>query len=139
MSGLVNPKPFLQDLTGKPVIVKLKWGMEYKGYLVSVDNYMNLQVCISFIYPCAIWWLIDCCFVWLQLASTEEYIEGEYAGNLGEVLIRCNNVLYLRGVPEVDDEEDGDKNMKDKEENTKVKSQKLSFKEETQKLMKELL
>ena len=46
MSGLVNPKPFLQDLTGKPVIVKLKWGMEYKGYLVSVDNYMNLQVFI---------------------------------------------------------------------------------------------
>lgn len=26
------------------VIVKLKWGMEYKGYLVSVDSYMNLQV-----------------------------------------------------------------------------------------------
>lgn len=49
MSGLVNPKPFLQDLTGKPVIVKLKWGMEYKGYLVSVDNYMNLQVWSHFI------------------------------------------------------------------------------------------
>lgn len=27
----VNPKPFLNDLTGKMVIVKLKWGMEYKG------------------------------------------------------------------------------------------------------------
>lgn len=27
----VNPKPFLQELTGKPCIVKLKWGMEYKG------------------------------------------------------------------------------------------------------------
>ena len=66
----VNPKPFLNGLTGKPVIVKLKWGMEYKGeclccwpvldlrlfaplrnslalragYLVSVDSYMNLQV-----------------------------------------------------------------------------------------------
>lgn len=40
----VNPKPFLNDLTGKTVIVKLKWGMEYKGYLVSVDAYMNLQV-----------------------------------------------------------------------------------------------
>ena len=52
MSGLVNPKPFLQDLTGKPVIVKLKWGMEYKGYLVSVDNYMNLQVlwCFFFLF-----------------------------------------------------------------------------------------
>eukprot|EP00962_Isochrysis_galbana_P021459 scaffold6334_cov137-Isochrysis_galbana.AAC.4 len=27
----VNPKPFLNDLTGKPVVAKLKWGMEYKG------------------------------------------------------------------------------------------------------------
>ena len=27
----VNPKPFLNDLTGKLVIAKLKWGMEYKG------------------------------------------------------------------------------------------------------------
>ncbi|MCO5606370.1 hypothetical protein L7F22_060558 [Adiantum nelumboides] len=73
----VNPKPFLNNLTGKPVIVKLKWGMEYKGYLVSVDSYMNLQ-----------------------LASTEEFIDGQHTGNLGEILIRCNNVLYLRGVPE---------------------------------------
>lgn len=73
----VNPKPFLQDLTGKQIIVKLKWGMEYKGYLVSVDSYMNLQ-----------------------LASTEEFIDGQFMGQLGEVLIRCNNVLYIRGVPE---------------------------------------
>lgn len=27
----VNPKPFLTELTGKTIIVKLKWGMEYKG------------------------------------------------------------------------------------------------------------
>ena len=40
----INPKPFLNSLTGKPVMVKLKWGHEYKGYLVSVDGYMNLQV-----------------------------------------------------------------------------------------------
>ena len=40
----LNPKPFLNSLTGKSVIVKLKWGMEYKGYLVSTDGYMNLQV-----------------------------------------------------------------------------------------------
>ncbi|KAI3978697.1 hypothetical protein MKX01_015872 [Papaver californicum] len=73
----VNPKPFLNNLTGSPVIVKLKWGMEYKGFLVSVDSYMNLQ-----------------------LANTEEYIDGQFTGNLGEILIRCNNVLYLRGVEE---------------------------------------
>uniref|UniRef100_T1IMT0 Sm protein F n=1 Tax=Strigamia maritima TaxID=126957 RepID=T1IMT0_STRMM len=79
----VNPKPFLNSLTGKPVMIKLKWGMEYKGYLVSVDGYMNLQ-----------------------LANTEEYHEGTCTGNLGEVLIRCNNVLYIRGVEE--EEEDGE-------------------------------
>ncbi|MCL7028889.1 hypothetical protein MKW94_016841 [Papaver nudicaule] len=75
----VNPKPFLNNLTGKTVMVKLKWGMEYKGFLVSVDSYMNLQ-----------------------LANTEEYIDGQFTGNLGEILIRCNNVLYLRGVDEGD-------------------------------------
>jgi len=78
----VNPKPFLNSLTGKPVVVKLKWGMEYKGFLVSVDGYMNLQ-----------------------LANTEEYIDGALTGNLGEVLIRCNNVLYIRGL---EDGEEGE-------------------------------
>ncbi|KAK0087467.1 hypothetical protein PV325_000908 [Microctonus aethiopoides] len=77
----INPKPFLNGLTGKPVMVKLKWGHEYKGYLVSVDGYMNLQ-----------------------LANTEEHDEGVCTGNLGEVLIRCNNVMYIRGVEEEDEE-----------------------------------
>jgi len=75
----VNPKPFLNSLTGKAVSVKLKWGPEYKGYLVSVDGYMNLQ-----------------------LANTEEFIDGSCTGTLGEVLIRCNNVLYIR-ICEEDD------------------------------------
>ena len=42
--SIVNPKPFLNDLTGKDVIVKLKWGMEYEGKLLSVDSYMNVQL-----------------------------------------------------------------------------------------------
>ncbi|CAI2165816.1 3541_t:CDS:2 [Funneliformis geosporum] len=75
----VNPKPFLQELTGKPVMVRLKWGMEYKGFLVSVDSYMNLQV---------------------NYTNTEEFVEGQSTGALGEVLIRCNNVLYIRGIEE---------------------------------------
>lgn len=79
----INPKPFLNGLTGKPVLVKLKWGQEYKGFLVSVDGYMNMQ-----------------------LANTEEVIEGSVTGNLGEVLIRCNNVLYIKGME--DDDEEGE-------------------------------
>ena len=112
----MNPKPFLNSLVGKPVMVKLKWGHEYKGFLVSTDGYMNLQ-----------------------LASTEEFIDGNNTGALGEVLVRwetplfqlkiltiqinllrclhfrvfhrCNNVLYVRGVDEGD--EGGDREMGD--------------------------
>lgn len=82
MAMPINPKPFLNSLTGKPVIIKLKWGHEYKGFLVSVDGYMNMQ-----------------------LANTEEYVDGSKTGSLGEVLIRCNNVLHIRGIQEDDDEE----------------------------------
>ncbi|KAL9712474.1 hypothetical protein Ac2012v2_003712 [Leucoagaricus gongylophorus] len=71
----VNPKPFLQELTGKPVFVRLKWGLEYKGFLVSTDGYMNLQ-----------------------LANTEEFQDGKSNGALGEVFIRCNNVLYIISI-----------------------------------------
>lgn len=34
----------------------------------------------------------------LQLLKTEEFINGQFAGMLGEVLIRCNNVLYIRAA-----------------------------------------
>lgn len=72
---IVNPKPFLADLTGKPVRVRLKWGMEYQGTLCSTDAYMNIQ-----------------------LENTEEYIDGRFTGTLGEVLIRCNNVMYIKAA-----------------------------------------
>ena len=35
-----------------------------------------------------------------QLASTEEYVDGKMTGALGEVLVRCNNVLYIREAPD---------------------------------------
>ena len=57
--------------------VRLKWGMEYTGFLVSTDAYMNLQ-----------------------LANTKEFVNGQMTGELGEVLIRCNNVLFVRAAAE---------------------------------------
>ena len=48
------------------MIIRLKWGQtEYKGRLISVDSYMNIQ-----------------------LSGTEEYIDGKSTGSLGQVLIR---------------------------------------------------
>ncbi len=72
--NIVNPKPFLQELTGEAVAVKLKWGMEYRGIMISVDSYMNIQ-----------------------LHDAVEFIDGAaQPGKLSELLIRCNNVLYIR-------------------------------------------
>lgn len=39
-----------------------------------------------------------------QLANTEEFIDGNCTGSLGEVLVRCNNVLYIKGGEEDDEE-----------------------------------
>ncbi|PQE30966.1 DUF866 domain protein [Rutstroemia sp. NJR-2017a WRK4] len=74
----INPRPFLQNLVGEDVVVRLKWGgqTEYIGKLVSIDSYMNIQ-----------------------LAGAEEWIDGEMTSTLGQVLIRCNNVLYISAAP----------------------------------------
>lgn len=71
----------MQELTGKPVYVKLKWGLEYKGFLVSTDGYMNLQVC-GYLQR-----IIRDPNV-SQLANTEEFQDGKSNGALGEVFIR---------------------------------------------------
>ena len=56
----------LQSLISEDVIIRLKWGQtEYKGRLISVDSYMNIQ-----------------------LSGTEEYIDRKHTGTLVQVLIR---------------------------------------------------
>jgi len=75
----------LQSLIDKPVLVRLKWGeTEYRGTLGSVDSYMNLQ-----------------------LSGTEEFVDGKSTGSLGQVLIRCNNVLWISGAKDNDTNMEG--------------------------------
>ncbi|KAL7772266.1 hypothetical protein CFE70_002222 [Pyrenophora teres f. teres 0-1] len=75
-----NPRPLLQSLVDKDIVVRLKWGeTEYKGRLISVDLYMNIQ-----------------------LSNTEEFVNGVSSGTLGQVLIRCNNVLWIGKAEEVE-------------------------------------
>uniref|UniRef100_A0A8D2JSS9 Sm domain-containing protein n=1 Tax=Sciurus vulgaris TaxID=55149 RepID=A0A8D2JSS9_SCIVU len=49
-SSPLHPRHFRRGWTGKPVVVKLKWGMEYKGHLGSVDGYVNVASRGIFIY-----------------------------------------------------------------------------------------
>ena len=66
---------------GKPVLVRLKWGLEYKGFLVSTDNYMNFQVRGRRSS-------VHASHSHMQLANTEEIQDGKSNGMLGEVFIR---------------------------------------------------
>lgn len=68
-----DPSQMLKTLVGQIVSVKSKWGPLYVGTLVSVDKYMNLQI----------------------RGCVEQTARGE-SGELGETLLRCNNVLYIR-------------------------------------------
>ncbi|KFX95538.1 hypothetical protein V490_03798, partial [Pseudogymnoascus sp. VKM F-3557] len=85
----VNPRPMLQSLVNEEVVVRLKWGQtEYKGILVSIDSYMNIQ-----------------------LTNTEEFIDQKLTAALGQVLIRCNNVLWIQAAPTGKENGGGDTKM----------------------------
>ncbi|EME40613.1 hypothetical protein DOTSEDRAFT_27245 [Dothistroma septosporum NZE10] len=84
----LNPRPMLQSLVDKEVIIKIKWGQEYTGKLVSVDSYMNIQ-----------------------LSGCSEWKDGQDMGVLGQVLIRCNNVLWISARNQK--QENGDAKMED--------------------------
>ena len=72
---IINPNKFLNSLEAKIVKIKLKWGTSYQGKLESYDSYMNIR-----------------------LNETEEWIDDVYMGNLGQILIRCNNIAYISEV-----------------------------------------
>ncbi|ONH69128.1 Small nuclear ribonucleoprotein F [Cyberlindnera fabianii] len=81
--NVVNPKPFIKELVGKPVIVKLKFNnTSYKGVLASSDNYFNVS-----------------------LTDPEEIVDGQSTKLGNDLFIRCNNVLYIRQLDESPAEE----------------------------------
>lgn len=77
----------MKSLIGKQIIVRLKWNKtEYKGILLSIDNYMNLQLNETY-----------------EINPKED---GEVKEELiGEIFIRCNNVLFIREASEKQSDE----------------------------------
>ncbi|CAD2216573.1 small nuclear ribonucleoprotein F [Angomonas deanei] len=65
------PAAFLSSLVGKNISVRSKWGCIYTGQLVSVDDFFNLQI------------------------KDAKEIAKETT-ELGEMLLRNNNILYIR-------------------------------------------
>ncbi|THU69859.1 hypothetical protein C4D60_Mb08t18850 [Musa balbisiana] len=83
-SGAVKmPTDFLKSIRGRPVVVKLNSGADYRGrpsspalgflcILACLDSYMNIA-----------------------MEQTEEYVNGQLKNKYGDAFIRGNNVLYI--------------------------------------------
>ena len=68
-----RPLTTLQKSTKKKVTVRLKNEVEYKGKMDNVDSYMNLI-----------------------MTNAEELREDKVVANYGRVILRGNNVLFIR-------------------------------------------
>ena len=75
MSQTIAKRPLttLQKNTKKNVIVRLKNDIEYKGRMVNVDSYMNLI-----------------------MSDAEELKDGKTTEKFGRVILRGNNVLFIK-------------------------------------------
>ncbi|KAH0470372.1 hypothetical protein IEQ34_000095 [Dendrobium chrysotoxum] len=64
-----TPADFLKSIRGRPVVVKLNSGVDYRGILACLDGYMNIA-----------------------MEQTEEYVNGQLKNKYGDAFIRGNNV-----------------------------------------------
>ncbi|KAL1785117.1 U6 snRNA-associated Sm LSm6 [Sigmodon hispidus] len=70
-----TPSDFLKQIIGRPVVVKLNSGVDYRGVLACLDGYMNIA-----------------------LEQTEEYVNGQLKNKYGDAFIRGNNDLCIKPV-----------------------------------------
>mmetsp|Transcript_17575 Transcript_17575/g.39825 ORF Transcript_17575/g.39825 Transcript_17575/m.39825 type:complete len:84 (+) Transcript_17575:65-316(+) len=76
MASKKSPSDFIKQVLGRPVIVKLNNGTDYRGILACLDGYMNIA-----------------------MEQTEEYVDGQLKNKYGDTFIRGNNVLYISAQP----------------------------------------
>eukprot|EP00922_Rhytidocystis_sp_ex-Travisia-forbesii_P062445 GHVS01092612.1.p2 GENE.GHVS01092612.1~~GHVS01092612.1.p2 ORF type:complete len:118 (+),score=11.21 GHVS01092612.1:281-634(+) len=67
-----SPADFLNYVLGRPVVVRLNSGVDYKGTLACLDDRMNIA-----------------------MEHTEEYCGDHLTNRYGDTFIRGNNVLYI--------------------------------------------
>lgn len=72
-SSAKRPLTTLQKSTKKKVTVRLKNEVEYKGKMDNVDSYMNLI-----------------------MTDAEELKDDKVIANYGRVIVRGNNVLFIK-------------------------------------------
>lgn len=88
---------FIQQIHGRPVVVKLNSGVDYRGYKIFNIN-KKLIIEYTFVYIIYFFIGVLACldgYMNIALEQTEEYVNGELKDKYGDAFIRGNNVLYI--------------------------------------------
>ncbi|KAG6434199.1 hypothetical protein SASPL_105821 [Salvia splendens] len=90
LSGTKTPADFLKSIRGRPVVVKLNSGVDYRGVTLCFGVSSWLCAC----YPSSILACLDG-YMNIAMEQTEEYVNGQLKNKYGDAFIRGNNVLYI--------------------------------------------
>ena len=87
MSKKQTPSEFLKLIIGRPVVVKLNSGVDYRGNETSIELWriFNIGMFFKGVLAC-----LDG-YMNIALEQTEEYVNGQLKNKYGDAFIRGNN------------------------------------------------
>lgn len=93
MSRKQTPSEFLKLIIGRPVVVKLNSGVDYRG-IKKIKIRKKLKVVITYYFKGVLVCLDG--YMNIALEQTEEYVNGQLKNKYGDAFIRGNNgILFL--------------------------------------------
>lgn len=85
------PSEFLKQIIGKPVVVKLNSGVDYRGvYLLLWWALIRVTRLLPGVLAC-----LDG-YMNIALEQTEEYVNGQLKNKYGDAFIRGNNGKHIK-------------------------------------------
>ena len=83
------PSEFLKHIIGKPVVVKLNSGVDYRGWADGFFFFIRWAL-IGNLTPAGVLACLDG-YMNIALEQTEEYVNGQLKNKYGDAFIRGNN------------------------------------------------
>ncbi|KAE8668618.1 U6 snRNA-associated Sm-like protein LSm6 [Hibiscus syriacus] len=89
-----TPADFLKSIRGRPVVVKLNSGVDYRGWSLIIYSFHDRGKVMS-LCPCL--GILACLDGYMNIAmeQTEEFVNGQLKNKFGDTFIRGNNALYI--------------------------------------------
>jgi U6 snRNA-associated Sm-like protein LSm6 len=101
MSAKTKPSDFLKNIIGRPVLVKLNSGVDYRGMLqqkvIPDAEFASVSLCLAatltLSLPARPSGVLTCLDGYMNIAleQTEEYVNGQLRNKYGDAFIRGNN------------------------------------------------